>query len=60
MSATPKKKYVPKKDAAEMASVSVRSIDRWINEGRIKAYRVGPKLIRVDLDEVERALVSDR
>jgi excisionase family DNA binding protein len=54
------KKYVPKKNACETFHVSMRTIDRWVAEGRIKAYRIGPKLIRLDLDEVERALVGDR
>jgi excisionase family DNA binding protein len=39
--------------AADHADVSTKSIRRWIAEGRITAYRVGPRLIRVDLDELE-------
>ncbi|OBK12591.1 helix-turn-helix domain-containing protein [Mycobacterium asiaticum] len=39
--------------AAEYANVHPRTIRRYIASGRIKAYRVGPRLIKVDLDELE-------
>ena len=28
--------------------VSLKTMRRWISEGRVKAYRVGPRLVRVD------------
>lgn len=37
--------------AAEHYGVSERTVRRWIAEGRLTAYRVGPRLIRVDLSE---------
>ena len=40
-------------DAADRAGVSTRTIRRWIADGRLVAYRVGPKVIRVDLDQLE-------
>ena len=39
-------------EAADYLGVSTKSIRRWISSGLIKAYRVGPKLIRVDLDSL--------
>lgn len=41
-------------DAADRKKVSRKTIRRWISEGRIDAERVGPRLIRVDLDSVDR------
>lgn len=38
--------------AAETADVCTRTIRRYIAQGRIHAYRVGPHLIKVDLDEL--------
>jgi excisionase family DNA binding protein len=38
---------------AEYADVSTKTIRRWIAEGRITGYRVGQKLIKVDLNELE-------
>jgi hypothetical protein len=32
---------------------------RYIAEGRITAHRIGPKLIRFDLDEVQAQLVQE-
>ncbi|BBY82010.1 helix-turn-helix domain-containing protein [Mycolicibacterium pulveris] len=39
--------------AAEMLAVDPRTIRRWIAQGRLKARRIGPKLIRVELASVE-------
>jgi excisionase family DNA binding protein len=39
--------------AAERAGVNQRTILRYIARGRLTGYRVGPKLIKVDLDEVD-------
>jgi excisionase family DNA binding protein len=36
------------KQAAEFIGVDVKTIRRWISQGRLTAYRVGPRLIRVD------------
>jgi excisionase family DNA binding protein len=43
--------------AAEQLGVSEDSIRRYISRGLLTGYRVGPKLLRVDPDEVE-ALAS--
>jgi excisionase family DNA binding protein len=42
--------------AAEHVSVSQLTIRRWIAAGKLKGYRVGPRLIRVDLDELDQFL----
>ena len=60
MLATPPKKYVSARQAADIVGVSTRTIHRYVNEGRLRAYRCGPKLIRFDAEEVERALIGDR
>lgn len=39
--------------AAEYLDVSERTIQRWIADGKITGYRVGGKLVRVDLDQLE-------
>ncbi len=45
---------VPLKQAAQFFGVDVRTVRRWISDGRLVAYRVGPRLIRVDRDSVLR------
>lgn len=41
------------KVAAEYADVHPRTLRRWIAAGRVPAYRLGPRLIKVDLDELD-------
>jgi predicted site-specific integrase-resolvase len=37
--------------------VSRQIVRRWIASGRITAYRVGSRMIRVDLDEIEAKII---
>lgn len=39
--------------AAEDADVSTRTLRRWIAEGRLTGYRVGPRLVKIDLAELD-------
>jgi len=43
-------------NAAEHADVSTKTIRRWIAARLVTGYRAGPRLIRVDLDELETML----
>ncbi|HME18078.1 MAG TPA: helix-turn-helix domain-containing protein [Mycobacterium sp.] len=40
------------RQAAEFHRVDQKTIRRWIAQGRITAQRIGPRLIRLDRDEV--------
>lgn len=40
-------------DAAAYADVSDRTIRRYIAAGRLTGYRVGPRLVKIDLEEVD-------
>lgn len=42
--------------AAAYASCSTKTIRRRIADGTLTAYRFGPRIIRVDLAELERLL----
>ena len=42
--------------AAEYAGVHPRTIRRRIADGRLTGYRMGPRLIRVDLNELDAML----
>lgn len=47
-------RYISLADAAELMGVSVRTVRRWIAQGRLTAYRGGQRVIRVrqaDLDD---------
>lgn len=41
-------------EAATYFDVSTRTIRRYISNGFLPAYRVGPRLIKVDLDELDK------
>lgn len=47
-------------DAAEYVGVHPKTIRRWIAQGRLTAYAAGPRLIRVDLDELDAMLTAGR
>ena len=42
------------REAAEYTGLCTRTIRRYIAAGRITGRRLGPKLIQVDLNEVDR------
>lgn len=44
--------------AAERTGMSVRTLRRRIAEGRLPAYRTGPRIIRVDPEDVDRLMVK--
>ena len=43
--------------AAEEYGLNPYTIRRWIRDGLISSYQVGPKLVMVDLDEINERLV---
>ncbi|MGV0778908.1 excisionase family DNA-binding protein [Mycolicibacterium elephantis] len=42
--------------AAKYANVHARTIRRWLAAGHLTGYRVGPRLLRVNADELARLL----
>jgi excisionase family DNA binding protein len=40
------------KQAANYVGVDPKTVQRWISQGRLSAKRIGPRLIRLDRDEV--------
>lgn len=47
---------ITQQQAAEHLGVTDRTVRQMIADGRLRGYRVGPRLIRLRLDEVESAL----
>jgi excisionase family DNA binding protein len=44
--------------AADVYSLHPRTIRRMISRGQITGYRVGPRVVRVDLDEIDAAITT--
>lgn len=51
--ATPTRRLTSVAHAATYADVSAKTIRRWISVGRLAAYRVGPRLVKVDLNDLD-------
>jgi excisionase family DNA binding protein len=43
-------------DAADYLEVNPRTVRRMISAGDIPGHRLGPRLIRVDLNEVDKSM----
>ena len=43
-------------EAATRVGVSTKTVRRWISSGQLAGYRVGPRLLRIDPDDVDRML----
>ncbi|MDP9822770.1 helix-turn-helix transcriptional regulator [Nocardioides massiliensis] len=53
---TTRKRLVSITQAADYAACSPKTIRRYISAGRLAGYRMGSRLIRVDLNELEAIL----
>lgn len=53
MTTTTKRHFESLAEAAERTGISVDTLRRRIAEGRLPAYRSGPRLIRVDIQDVD-------
>jgi excisionase family DNA binding protein len=45
-------------DVAHTYGVSLTTVHRWVKRGHITAYRVGPRFLRIDADELEQQLIT--
>lgn len=53
-----RRKYLSLAEAAEYLGVTDRTIRNLIARGQLTGYRIGPRLIRVSLEEIEDRLVT--
>ncbi len=49
-------KLVSIAEAAEYLGVNVRSIRNMMIDGRLKAYKLGPRIVRIRLSDIDAAL----
>jgi excisionase family DNA binding protein len=54
---TGRHRYVTIGVAAEYLGVTDRTVYHMINDGRLTGYRSGSRIVRVDLDEIDAAMV---
>ena len=51
-----RRQYESVGDAAARVGVSTKTVRRWIASGQLAGYRMGPRLLRVDPDDLDRML----
>jgi excisionase family DNA binding protein len=54
--AAPPRKMLTPTQAAHYAGISPRTLRRYITEGRLIGYRLGPRVIRIDLADLDALL----
>ena len=57
MTQTTRRQYESLAEAAARTGVSIRTLRRRISCGELTAYRAGPRLIRLNPEDVDRLLV---
>ncbi len=50
----PQRQLISVAKAAAQCDVTTRTIYNWIASGRLRAYRTGPTLLRIDLADLDR------
>jgi excisionase family DNA binding protein len=50
------RRYAKIAEAAEYLDVTTRTVHQMIADGRLTGYRSGPRLVRVDLNEIDAAM----
>jgi len=43
-------------ESAALVGVSHKTVRRWISSGRLTAYKMGPRLVRIDAAELDGML----
>lgn len=54
----PTRRLCTQAEAAEFLGVTTRTVRKYIASGRLTAYRVGARMVRLDADEVEALPVT--
>jgi excisionase family DNA binding protein len=56
----PAKQLLTVAQVAEQTNLSVRTIHRYIESGRLRAFKLAPRVIRIDPDDVAEQLLGQR
>ena len=56
MQSNSSRRYASITEVAEYLAVTTRTVRQMIADGRLRGYRCGPKLVRLDLNEVDAAM----
>jgi len=59
-STTDRPRLVPVPEAARSAQVSEKTIRNWFDQGLLTRYRLGVRLVRADLNEIDALAQPER
>ena len=45
--------YYTLKEVSEILSIKVKTLYKWVNEGKLKSVKIGGKLVRVKKEDLE-------
>jgi excisionase family DNA binding protein len=51
-----RRRWISQQEAAEHLGVTTRTIRQMVVDGRLRAYKSGSRLIRLDLNEIDAAM----
>lgn len=57
MAADPEPELLTVSEAARLLKVSVVTLQRWLKQGRLRAYRVGPRYLRIRREDLDKLLI---
>ena len=57
---TPKTKPLTRRQVAELLQISIASVNRRMKDGTLRAYKISPRLVRIDPTSVEALMQSER
>lgn len=49
---------ISRQEAADRLAISLRTVDSLIRRGQLRAYRIGPKLVRIDEGDLQLFLAN--
>lgn len=52
----PTRRWLSQAEAADYLGITDRTLRRMIAAGKLRAYRLGPRLLRIDLDDLDALL----
>lgn len=59
MAPKPTRRYAKMREVALYLDISERTVRAMIADGRLTAYKLGERVVRLDLDEVDAAMTPD-
>ena len=57
---TTKMKPLTRRQVAEILQISMASVNRRMKDGTLRAYKISPRLVRIDPTSVEALMQSER